>query len=143
MSVNQAALFSAQTVDWATPEHLYRDLDAEFAFNDDPCPLQPLTDGLAREWGSRTYVNPPYGREIPVWIEKALAECRRGKLVVMLLPSRTDTQWWHEYVMKAAEIRFIRGRLKFGGATINAPFPSAVVIFRPGTNGAAPEQSQP
>jgi site-specific DNA-methyltransferase (adenine-specific) len=78
-----------------------------------------------------TYCNPPYGRQIGAWIKKAYDESKKGKTVVMLLPCRTDTRWWHEYVMKAKEIRFIKGRLKFGGAKTNAPFPSCVVVFKP------------
>jgi hypothetical protein len=77
-------------------------------------------------------MNPPYGRGISVWMEKAYNESRQGALVVCLIPSRTDTLWWHNYAMKG-EIRFIKGRIKFGGHENPAPFPSAVVIFRPPT----------
>ena len=132
MTINKG-LFTSTTPHWATPDGLYRELDVEFNFNDDPCPLHSELDGLAREWGSRTFVNPPYGREIGKWIRQGYNESQRGKLVVMLIPSRTDTKWWHEYVMRATEIRFIRGRLKFGDAENSAPFPSAIVIF--GKNG--------
>lgn len=124
-------LFSSASQHWATPADLYRELDREFSFNDDPCPLNSQEDGLERPWGSLTYVNPPYGRAITAWIKKAYDESRDGKLVVCLLPSRTDTAWFHEYVMKATEIRFLRGRLKFGEAKNSAPFPSMIVIFRP------------
>ena len=79
--------------------------------------------------GGRTFVNPPYS-QIETWIKKGYEESQQDKLVVFLIPSRTDTRWWHEYVMKAAEIRFIKGRLKFEGGKHNAPFPSCVVIFR-------------
>lgn len=76
-------------------------------------------------------MNPPYGREIGDWMRKAYQSCNQnGALVVCLVPARTDTAWWHDYAMKG-EIRFLRGRLKFGGAETNAPFPSALVIFRP------------
>lgn len=124
-------LFSSQSCHWPTPESLYNELNAEFKFNDDPCALFDTHDGLERDWGTRTYVNPPYGRTVDRWLRKAVAESKRGKLVVMLLPSRTDTRWWHEYVMNASEIRFIKGRLKFNGAKWNCPFPSVVVVFRP------------
>jgi len=123
-------LFSSASVHWATPIETYNALDAEFHFNDDPCPLEPTDDGLAREWGSRSYVNPPYRREIGVWLKKAYEESLKGKVIVCLIPSRTETRWWHDYVMKASEIRFLRGRLKFGGSKVNAPFPSAIVIFK-------------
>lgn len=110
-----AGLFSSATCHWSTPPDLYAALDAEFHFDDDPCPLYSTDDGLSRSWGLRTYCNPPYGREIGKWIEKGYKESQLGKLVVMLLPSRTDTAWWHSFCMRAREIRFLRGRLKFGG----------------------------
>ena len=119
-------------LDWRTPKELYDKLDAEFAFDFDPCPCDPQFDGLEAEWGRSNFVNPPYGREVVKWCRKALDESQKGKLVVMLVASRTDTAWWHDYVMNADEIRFIRGRLKFDGypASGCAPFPSAIVIFR-------------
>lgn len=118
---------------WGTPKALYDQLNQEFNFNFDPCPLNCLDfDGLSCEWGSSTFCNPPYGREITKWIEKAYNESLiLGKTVVLLIPARTDTKWWHNYIMKAYEIRFIKGRLKFGDAKNNAPFPSVVVIFKP------------
>ena len=114
---------------WATPKWLYDELNKEFNFNDDPCPLYSKGGGLNRSWNERVYLNPPYGREIEKWIRKAYNESLQGKLVVMLLPSRTDTRWWHDYCMKADEIRFIKGRLKFGDSKNSAPFPSCIVIF--------------
>ncbi len=78
--------------------------------------------------GGVNFVNPPYSR-IKDWCQKAYNESRKGKRVVMLIPSRTDTQYWHDYIMKAKEIRFIKGRLKFGDSKHNAPFPSAIIIF--------------
>ncbi len=121
-------LFSSASQHWSTPKDLYDELDKEFHFNDDPCPLHG-EGGLDRRWGSRTFVNPPYGREIGKWLFKVWKENMCGATVVCLLPSRTDTKWWHEYVMNADEIRFLRGRLKFGDSKNSAPFPSAVVIF--------------
>ena len=124
-----SGMFKSATQHWATPRELYEELDKEFRFNDDPCPLHG-EGGLDRKWGSRTFINPPYGREITQWLQEALWESEfRGTLVVCLVPSRTDTRWWHDYCMKADEIRFLRGRLKFGNSKDSAPFPSAIVIF--------------
>lgn len=86
-------------------------------------------DGLKIEWGESNFVNPPYS-QLKLWCKKAYEEHKKGKTVVMLIPSRTDTAAWHDYCMKATEIRFIRGRLKFGDAKNSAPFPSAVVVFK-------------
>jgi len=123
-------LFTSASQHWATPKDLYTVLDKEFHFNDDPCPLHSVIDGLYRDWGSSTFLNPPYGHVITVWLKKAYNESLKGKTIVCLLPSRTDTKWWHDYVMEAQEIRFLRGRLKFGDAKNSAPFPSVVVVFR-------------
>ncbi len=124
-------LFSSARSDWRTPEAFYQALDAEFHFDFDPCPDRPHFDGLSIEWGLRNYVNPPYQRGVTdKWVKKALEESRKGKLVVMLLPARTDNQWFQDYVLpEARQIRFIRGRLKFKGAEHGAPFPSCIVIF--------------
>lgn len=122
--------FSSARQDWKTPKAVYQTLDAEFGFDFDPCPTNPDFDGLATDWGGANYVNPPYGREIPKWIAKGFEQWRKGKTVVFLIPSRTDTRWWHDYCMKADEIRFIRGRLKFDDQANSAPFPSAIVVFR-------------
>ncbi len=125
-------VFSSASQHWETPRDLYEALNREFEFQDDGCPFHAIEDGLEREWKSPVFVNPPYTRDIAKWLRKAVAESKRGKTVVMLLPSRTDVRWWHEYVMKADEIRLLRGRLKFSGAKTRAPFPSAIVIFRGG-----------
>ena len=122
-------LFTSASCHYSTPGDLYDVLNSEFRFDDDPCPLNPITDGLSREWGNRTYMNPPYGKEIGLWLKKAYEESQKGKLVVCLIPSRTDTRWWHDYVMKSDQIRFLKGRLKFGGLNNSAPFPSCVVVF--------------
>jgi len=122
--------FMSQRFDWQTPERVFQELNEEFNFDFDPCPTSPDFDGLKIAWGDRNFVNPPYGREIGKWIEKGYWEhLMFGKVVVFLIPSRTDTRWWHDYVMKADEIRFIKGRLKFRGAKNSAPFPSCIVIF--------------
>lgn len=123
------SLFSSESVHWATPKELYNKLDEEFHFNDDPCPLHSVEDRLDTEWGTSTFMNPPYGTKICKWLKKAYEESLKGKTIVCLIPSRTDTKWWHEYVMKAREIRFLRGRLKFGNATNSAPFPSCIAVF--------------
>jgi len=122
--------FMSQRGDWKTPKALYQALDAEFSFDCDPCPPKPIADGLAVEWGGVSYVNPPYGRVIGKWVAKAYAEAMKGKTVVLLIPSRTDTRWWHDYCMKADEIRFIKGRLHFDDGPCGAPFPSAIVVFK-------------
>jgi phage N-6-adenine-methyltransferase len=132
-------LFSSLTDEWETPQELFDKLDAEFNFNLDPCCTKENAkckrfftkedDGLSQEWSGSVYVNPPYGREIIKWCKKSYESSLFGALVVMLVPARTDTKWWHEYAMKAQEIRFIRGRIKFGGCKNSAPFPSAILIF--------------
>ena len=140
MAVNEG-MFSSKSDEWETPQDLFDRLDAEFHFNLDPCATVEMAkcakfytkeqDGLAHSWvGDRAFVNPPYGREIGRWLRKANYESKaHGVLVVMLVPARTDTQWWHNYVMEASEIRFIKGRIRFVGAEHSAPFPSVVVVF--------------
>lgn len=119
--------FSCMSEHHATENALYEALDAEFKFTLDPCPLQTATlDGLIKSWaGERVYCNPPYGRGVDRWLAKA----SEATLAVYLLPSRTDTRWWHVYAPRAAEIRFLRGRLRFGKASAGAPFPSVLLIF--------------
>lgn len=137
--------FSSERDTWATPQDLFDELDAEFGFTLDPCcqhetakcakHYTPDEDGLAQDWsGDVVFMNPPYGREIGKWMQKAFDESERGAVVVCLIPSRTDAAWWHEYAMRG-EVRFLRGRIKFGGHTNSAPFPSAIVIF--GKKGGA------
>lgn len=119
-------------------------MNKEFHFNLDVCATKvnakcekyytKKEDGLSQQWHGNCWMNPPYGREIGKWMKKALEASKEGALVACLVPARTDTAWWHEYAMKG-EIRFIRGRLKFGGSQNSAPFPSAVVIFRPQKGG--------
>jgi len=119
------ALFSSASQHWATPKALYGELNREFGFTLDPCPLNG-SEGLTRSWkGERVYCNPPYGKGITSWLAKAA----EPDLAVYLLPARTDTKWWHDYAMRATEIRFLKGRLKFGSATNSAPFPSVVLIY--------------
>jgi len=127
--MNTKVMFSSLRQDWRTPKKLYTGLNQEFNFDFDPCPPNPKTDGLNVAWGQRNYVNPPYS-EVSKWIEKGVEESLKGKLVVFLTASRTDTRWFHDYALKyAKEIRFIKGRLKFSGYKNSAPFPSCVIIF--------------
>lgn len=122
------SLWSSLSSEWTTPVDLYNELDKEFHFTLDPCPIGG-TNGLDITWTGNVYVNPPYGRHIIDWIAKGYySSLLTANVVVMLLPSRTDTIWWHEYVMEG-EIRFIKGRLKFSGYNNGAPFPSAIVVF--------------
>lgn len=135
--------YSSASNEWETPQHIFDILDREFAFTLDPCATAEnakckkfytlADDGLSKLWASeRVFMNPPYGLDICDWIKKAYDETLGGALVVCLIPARTDTAYWHNYVMNADEIRFVRGRIKFlsNGACVNsAPFPSAVVVF--------------
>jgi len=122
--------YSSLRIDWRTPKAVYQILDAEFNFEFDPCPINPKFDGLSIDWKKSNFVNPPYGLEIAKWIEKGYSEYLKGKTVIFLIPSRTDTKWWHDYIMRAKEIRFIKGRLKFNEHKNSAPFPSAIAIFK-------------
>lgn len=132
-------LFKSEYQNWKTPKAFFQALDAEFSFDFDPCPPNPEFDGLSIDWGKINFVNPPYNK-LAKWIAKGWQEHQLGKTVVFLIPSRTDTRWWHDFVMKAKEIRFIKGRLVFEGAKFSAPFPSCVVIFKPSeTKGGVSE----
>lgn len=123
------SLFSSKKQDWRTPKALYRQLDAEFNFDFDPCPVNPSFNGLVVAWKDRNFVNPPYN-EVEKWIQKGFFEFKKGKLVVFLVAARTDTKWFHRYVLPhAKEIRFLKGRLKFSGCKDSAPFPSMVIVF--------------
>lgn len=131
--------FSSKTGEWATPQDFFDALNKEFGLHVDVCATDENTklpfyytkesDGLAMSWeGHRAWMNPPYGREIGKWVEKAATG--GAEIVVALLPARTDTKWFHKYIYNKAEVRFIKGRLKFGGSENSAPFPSMVVIFK-------------
>jgi phage N-6-adenine-methyltransferase len=134
--------FSSRSDGWETPQWLFDLLDAEFGFTLDVCATAenakcrryytPETDGLGQDWRGVCWMNPPYGRQIGRFVEKAHRSAIQGATVVCLVPARTDTAYWHRVVAHASEIRFLKGRLKFGGAPNGAPFPSAVVVFRPG-----------
>ena len=144
--MSMAVHFSSATDQWATPQGFYEDLHAEFGFGLDVCATPDNAkcdryftreiDGLSQEWTGVCWMNPPYGRVIGDWMRKAWESAQRGATVVCLVPSRTDTRWWHDYAMRG-EIRYVKGRLRFGDAKANAPFPCAVVIFRPQAEQAA------
>jgi phage N-6-adenine-methyltransferase len=131
----------SRTVEWGTPQAFFDRLDAEFGFTLDVAAqagnakcaryFTPEDDGLAQVWAGVCWCNPPYGKTIGLWVAKAYESAQAGATVVCLLPVRTDTQWWQRYVLDAAHVRFVPGRLTFGGAANPAPFPNAVVIFRP------------
>lgn len=124
-------VFSRKTDEWATPKEFFENLDREFKFTLDPCPLGAEFDGLEIPWIGRVFVNPPYSKIKPFVARGAKAiEDGEADVVVYLVPSRTDTAWFHEFAYGRAELRFIRGRLKFGGTKYNAPFPSMLMIFR-------------
>lgn len=141
--MNNDLMFSSAKGEWETPQDFFNKLNEEFRFTLDVCALPdnakcdryftPEQDGLAAAWrGETCWMNPPYGRErTGKWIQKAYEESLKGATVVCLIPARTDTKAWHDYCMRADEIRFVRGRLRFGGVKDAAPFPSAVIIFKP------------
>lgn len=139
-------MFSSKTDDWATPQDFFDKLNEEFNFQLDVC-----ADGSnakcaryffkrtrrsgseldAAKWGGAVWCNPPYGREISKWVQKSSEESKlHNETVVMLIPARTDTKWFHEYIYNKAEVRFVKGRLKFGDSKNSAPFPSMVVVFK-------------
>lgn len=126
-------LFSKASDNWATPQDFYDSISSEFDFNLDPCPLNAEHDALADnyEWKGVVYINPPYSN-IRAFLEKGLSELKKGnaELLVYLVPARTCTKWFHDLVYNKAEIRFIKGRLKFGDSKNSAPFPSMLVIYR-------------
>lgn len=137
--MNTKGLFSSHSTEWTTPQWLFDELNEEFNFTVDLCATKENrkclkyysvdNDGLQRDLtGERVFCNPPYGaKELPKWIKKcACSKC----LSVMLLPARTDTKAFHDFIYKKAEIRFIKGRLHFGNSANSAPFPSMIVIFR-------------
>lgn len=142
MSHSREVMSSSKDMTWATPQQWFDYLNLEFKFTLDPCchhetakcekHYTPEEDGLAQSWAEeRVFMNPPYGTDLPRWMEKAYNECRENMaLVVCLVPARVDTQWWAKFASKG-EVRFPIGRLKFAGADASAPFPVAIVVFRP------------
>jgi phage N-6-adenine-methyltransferase len=138
----QRQLFELTRIDWETPQALFDELNEEFGFVLDVCASHENAkcssyftmevDGLRQPWGDYgvCWMNPPYGREISRWVAKAHHEAEYGATVVGLVPARTDTAWWHDHIQGKAEVRFLRGRIRFSGGG-PAPFPSCIVVWRP------------
>jgi len=137
------SLYSCRTDDWPTPQAFFDQLNREFKFTLDPCASAENAkcrwfftredDGLKQNWRShRVFCNPPYGKTMRDWARKCYEASQGGALVALLAHARTDTRWFHDWVYgKADEIRFVRGRLKFGDGSQSAPFPSLIAIFFP------------
>jgi site-specific DNA-methyltransferase (adenine-specific) len=142
-------MFSSKSNEWTTPQDFFDELNDRYgpftldaAASHDNYKVNDYfvkeDNALSQDWsGNKVFLNPPYGRQLKEWVHKAYEEGQKEKTtVVLLLPARTDTRYWHDYVMKADEILFVRGRIKFGDGANSAPFPSAVVVFRPSTYSA-------
>lgn len=136
-------LHSSESVMWETPQWLFNEYNKQYNFNTDVCAVPenakcdhyftPEVDGLKQDWKGSCWMNPPYGRnETGRWIEKAYKESLKGVTVVCLIPSRTDTRWFHQFIYNkpGVKITFLKGRLKFGGSKHGAPFPSMIVVFK-------------
>ena len=139
--MNTKLMFSSKTEMWATPQDFFDKLNRVFRFETDVCAVLENTkcekfftqkdDGLQRKWTGICWCNPPYGRGIDKWVKKAYQSAKQnGATIVCLVPARVDTKWWHNFCAKG-DVYFVKGRLKFGNAKNSAPFPSAVVVFRP------------
>jgi site-specific DNA-methyltransferase (adenine-specific) len=141
--MNTELMFSCKTDQWETPQGFFNLLDEEFHFTLDPCADESNhkceryftreQDGLKQDWsGEIVFCNPPYGRKVGRWVQKCFEEVYQGncKCAVLLLFANTDTKWFHDWIYHKAEVRFIKGRLKFGGGRVNSPKPSMVVVFR-------------
>lgn len=141
--MSSVAVFSSNSDEWETPMDLFDRLDAEFHFDLDPCATKEMAkcekfftiedDGLSQNWGGhRVFCNPPYSK-IKDWVKKSYEESLKPHtIVVMLIPARTDTRWFHDYIYHRSEIRFIKGRLHYSNSKMNSPFPSMIVVFRAG-----------
>lgn len=141
----QPAIYSSRTEHWGTPPNLFAALNAIYNFQLDAaasdqnalCPhyFTPKQNALLQDWSTygRVWLNPPYGRTIGQWMEKTYEQSRKGCIIVALVPARTDTRWWHEFVVDKAGITFLKGRLKYvdhvGNQTGSAPFPSAILTY--------------
>lgn len=143
--MDNGLFFSSKSNEWATPQDFFDKLNEEFHFTLDPCATAENAkcakyytkeqDGIIQDWyGETVFCNPPYGKEIGKWVAKCSAEFENGATVVMLIPARTDTKWFHKYIYHRAEIRFIKGRLKFGNSKNSAPFPSMLIVWRNSTS---------
>ena len=136
-------LYSSRSEEWPTPQAFYNELRREFRFTLDPCAtaanakcrrfFTKRQNGLEQSWGRhRVFCNPPYGKDMRAWARKCYEASLEGALVVLLAHARTDTRWFHDWVYgKADEIRFVRGRLRFGDGDQSAPFPSLVAVYLP------------
>lgn len=141
---NIKTMLSSERMDWETPKELFDKLNKEFKFTLDPCATKENAkcnkfyteedNGLIQDWsGERVFVNPPYGSAIKSWVKKCFDEKDKAEIIVMLIPARTDTTYFHDYIYHKSEIRFIKGRIKFLGnqkGSGSAPFPSMIVIFK-------------
>lgn len=132
--------FESATVEWPTPQDIYEPLFAEFGFTLDVAAnssnakckqfFDKETNGLAQKWSGVCWCNPPYGKDLKNWVKKAAIETWHGVTTVMLIPVRSNTVWWHQYCLPFGEIRFVKGRPKFGNAKEGLPWPLAVIVFR-------------
>ena len=133
--------FQSKSVEWATPDNVFGPLNDEFRFTLDVAACDSNAkceryftkeiDALTQDWDGVCWMNPPYGRDVPKWLQKAIDESMRGVTTVCLIPARTNTGWFHDLCFKQGEVRFVKGRPKFGDADHGLPFPLAVVIYRP------------
>lgn len=135
-------LFSSKSMEWETPQNLFNNLNEEFNFTLDPCSTRENAkcekyytikeNGLIQDWKNETvFCNPPYGADIKKWVQKCYEENIKNNItIVMLIPARTDTKYFHKFIYNKHEIRFLKGRLKFGNSKYSAPFPSMIVIFK-------------
>lgn len=145
MTFNKEVMFSSKTPEWATPQWLFDRLHKQFNFTLDPASngnakvqthFTKEQDGLKEPWApNKVFLNPPYGRVLGQWVEKAWKEAQLGATVVLLIPSRTDTKFWHDHIMRSSKVYFFKGRLHFNNHPTGAPFPSALVIMLPKCNG--------
>lgn len=135
------SLFTSNSCEWSTPDNLFQELNNEFNFTLDPCSTHKNAkckkhftkkeNGLLQDWSNDiVFCNPPYGKELPLWVEKSYNENKKGAIVVLLIPARTDTKYFHNYIYNHHQIRFLKGRLKFSGSKYSAPFPSMIVVMK-------------
>jgi site-specific DNA-methyltransferase (adenine-specific) len=148
MTIHES-LYSSRSEEWPTPQSFFDELNEEFNFTLDPCAtpenakcprfFTKVEDGLTQDWGTHTvFCNPPYGKNMRKWARKCFDASMRGATVVLLAHSRTDTRWFHDWVYGKAELRFVKGRLRFGTGRQSAPFPSLVAVFKPPANDNTP-----
>lgn len=143
--MRHTAAFMSEREDWETPQAFFDHLDGIYGFTLDAAAFPHNAkcaryftvedDALTQRWEGVVWCNPPYSPLIGKWVHKGYLEAQKGSTVVMLIPARTDTAWFHDYVMRARKVTLIRGRLRFGGSDNSAPFPSMVVEFAPGHDG--------